>query len=98
MSQKIKDTAIEEVERVAAIAKEAGASQAYFYPIKVREFGLHILQRVFTLIGYLLLRCPSQSMATPYVKARSESDPWSRHYRVHVLSHLRASSRSNGVY
>lgn len=39
VSQKVKDTALEEVNRVAALAKEAGASQAYIYPIKVGMLG-----------------------------------------------------------
>jgi hypothetical protein len=99
MADKVKETALEEAERIKTLAKDAYQSYAYIYPIKVR---MHVLLLWIVLLGlrltvifgtgYLLLPCPQG----PVEAAVGEACTYHHHRNwcnnIHVPRYIRASS------
>jgi len=72
MENRIKETALEEAEKIKHLTVEAVKSRAYLYPLKVFHFGSHGLINDFYVIvtvrkGNLLLHCPPKSMETLHI-------------------------------
>lgn len=94
MEDRIKETALEEVEKIKGLTTEAVKSRAYLYPIKVcLSIEFDVLQLKW-YPGHILLHIPSKSLETLLVKSYADHHHWHKRHYFHVSRHVSSSSRS----
>lgn len=97
---KVKDTAKEEVVRVAHLAEDAAKSGAYIYPLKVRSQSKHTCDSLLTMstVGNLLFCLAPRAMEASPQQAGADSHTRNRHHNLHVPLHVPTASSYSGIH
>ena len=100
MADRVKNIAVEEAERVKALATDAVKSQAYLYPVKVVSPSSSSRPKGYSdrLSGSRILCRTSQSLASSGLEAHPNNLSCFRRYNIHVRLCIFTASSCHGFY